>query len=47
MYIHAATMHLLSRWRFAPSVNAVTLTAFKFLLRDFDEQMLFKNSYTV
>ena len=47
MFIYAATMHLLSTWRFAPSVNAVTLMAFKFLLSDFDEQMLFKNSYTV
>jgi len=37
MRMYAATVHVLSRRRFAPSVNAVTLVVFKFLLRDFDE----------
>ena len=37
MRMYAATVRVLSRRRFASSLNAVTLMAFKFLLRDFDE----------
>jgi len=36
MRMQAATVRVLSRRRFAPSVNAVTLMAFKFMLCDFD-----------
>jgi len=36
MRMYAVTVHMLSRRRYAPSVNAMTLMAFKFLLRDFD-----------
>jgi len=37
MRINVPTVHVLSRRRFAPLVNAVTLMAFKFLLHDFEE----------
>jgi len=37
MQMYAATVRMLSRSRFAPPVNAMTLMAFKFFLRDFDE----------
>jgi len=35
--MYVASVGVLSRWSFAPSVNAATLMAFKFLLLDFDE----------
>jgi len=37
MRMYASTARVLSRRRCAPSVHAVTLMPFKFLLRDSDE----------
>ena len=52
--MYAVTVRMLSRQRFAPpginylrTMNAMTLMAFKFLLHDFVEKMLFKKICTI